>query len=63
MAIIVVCVAPLLLAQSIFLFTDARKKGAYAWFWGIWGLLHVPTPTIFYFLFVVLPYRKKRKKR
>jgi uncharacterized BrkB/YihY/UPF0761 family membrane protein len=54
---------PVLLTQSILLFIDAKKKGSYAWFWGIWGLLGVPTPTLFYLLFVVLPYHRKKKKK
>lgn len=53
---------PVLLAQSILLFIDAKKKGSYAWFWGIWGLIQFPMPTLFYLLFVILPYHRKKKK-
>ncbi|GIN56206.1 transcriptional regulator [Lederbergia sp. NSJ-179] len=53
-------VSPILLIQSILLFIDAKKKGAYAWVWGILGLLQFPFPTIFYYFFVVRPFRKKQ---
>lgn len=52
-------VSPMMIAQSTLLFIDAKKKGAKAWFWGIWGLLQCPLPSIFYYFFVVRPYRKK----
>ncbi|MCY9696347.1 sigmaY antisigma factor component [Paenibacillus alginolyticus] len=43
----------LLLAQSTWLFLDARKRNAkYPWFWGIWGLIQAPAPSIVY-LFAV----------
>ncbi|KHF37826.1 hypothetical protein [Halalkalibacter okhensis] len=51
-----------LLTQSILLFIDAKKKGSFAWFWGIWGLIQFPMPTVFYLLFVILPRRKKEKR-
>lgn len=54
-----VLVAPIMLTQSILLFIDAKKKGAYAWFWGLWGLIQFPLPSIFYYFFVIRPYRKK----
>jgi hypothetical protein len=57
----IVLVAPILLAQSILLFRDAKKKGAYSWFWGIWGLIHFPLPAIFYYFIVIRPFRKKTK--
>lgn len=53
---------PILLTQSILLFIDAKKKGSYPWFWGIWGLIQLPMPTLFYLLFVVLPYKRKQKR-
>lgn len=40
-------------AQGTLLFLDARRRGAKAWFWGIWGLIQVPMPTLFYWLFVL----------
>lgn len=54
--------SPIMLTQSILLFIDAKKKGSYAWIWGIWGLLQFPLPTIFYYLLVIRPYRKKMKR-
>ncbi|RFU70655.1 sigma-Y antisigma factor component [Peribacillus saganii] len=50
-------VALILLAQSVFLFTNAKKHGHNYWLWGILGLVQAPVPTIIYLLFV----RKARK--
>ncbi len=52
-----------LLIQSTLLFIHAKKHGSFAWFWGIWGLIQFPLPTVFYLLFVVWPRRRKQKKR
>jgi hypothetical protein len=52
----------LLLTQSMLLFVDAKKKGSYPWLWGIWGLIQIPMPTLFYLLFVVWPYKRRLKK-
>ncbi|MFK3959997.1 transcriptional regulator [Guptibacillus hwajinpoensis] len=52
----------LLLTQSMLLFIDAKKKGSYPWVWGIWGLIQLPMPTLFYLLFVVWPYKRRLKK-
>lgn len=41
-----------LMAQSTWLFIDARKRESMPWLWGVWGLIQVPMPIIFYFLFV-----------
>lgn len=41
-----------LLSQGVFLFTDARKRNANRWFWGLIGLMQFPWPTIFYFIFI-----------
>ena len=60
--IILISIVPILLIQSIWLFIDAKKRGSYAWFWGIWGLIQVPMPTIFYLIFVIwLPKRRQQK--
>ncbi|WP_143804361.1 hypothetical protein NYE24_15130 [Paenibacillus sp. FSL H7-0350] len=55
--------AAVLLLQGTWLFRDARNRGQgmKAWFWGIWGLTVVPSPAVFYLLFVVLPDKRKRK--
>ncbi|MBW8350097.1 transcriptional regulator [Bacillus sp. IITD106] len=55
----ILIVAPILLTQSILLFIDAKKKGALAWLWGLWGLIQCPLPLIFYYFIVIRPYRKK----
>lgn len=52
-----------LLTQGIWLFIDARKREANSWFWGIWGLIQLPMPTLFYLLFVVRPFRKRRSPK
>lgn len=61
LVVVILVVAPILLAQSMLLFIDAKKKGAYSWFWGIWGLIQFPLPTLFYYFIVIRPYRKKQK--
>lgn len=45
-----ILIAVILLAQGTYLFLDARKRGHNPWFWGTWGIIQVPTPTIIYFL-------------
>lgn len=57
--VLLLTISPIMIVQSSLLFIDAKKKGAKAWFWGIWGLLQFPLPSIFYYFFVVRPYRKK----
>jgi hypothetical protein len=52
-------VATILLAQSIFLFTNARKHGHNHWLWGILGLIQAPMPLLFYLLFIRKVWRKK----
>lgn len=47
-----VIVAAILLTQSTWLFLDARKRDSMPWFWGIWGLIQFPLPTIFYWIIV-----------
>ena len=53
-----VLLALALLTQGTWLFLDARKRGAYPWFWGIWGLTTVPLPTILYLLYIRFIYRR-----
>lgn len=57
--VLLLLVSPIMITQSTLLFIDAKKKGAKAWFWGIWGLLQCPMPSIFYYFFVFRPYHKK----
>ena len=54
--VFIVC-GVILLAQSIFLFTDAKKNGFNHWLWGILGLIQAPVPLIFYLVV------KKNKKK
>ncbi|GGG09228.1 sigmaY antisigma factor component [Paenibacillus abyssi] len=51
----------ILLSQSTWLFIDARKRGSYPWFWGMWGLIQFPGPLIFYWLFVRKRWLRKGK--
>jgi hypothetical protein len=50
--VLLVAVFVILLVQSIFLFTNARKHGHNYWLWGILGLIQAPMPLLFYLLFV-----------
>jgi hypothetical protein len=52
-------VVVILLMQSIFLFTNARKHGHNYWLWGILGLIQAPMPLLFYLLFVRKIWRRK----
>lgn len=54
--ILLIAVAIILLSQSIFLYTDARRNGHNYWLWGIIGLIQAPMPLLIYLLF----FRKKR---
>lgn len=47
-----------LLLQSTYLFVDARRRGHNKWFWGIWGLIQLPMPTLFYFIVARKIYKK-----
>ncbi len=39
-----------LLAQALWVFQDARKRGQNHWMWGLFGLLSVPTSLIIYLI-------------
>ncbi|MBW5449395.1 sigmaY antisigma factor component [Cohnella sp. CFH 77786] len=49
---ILVPVAMILLAQGTCLFLHARRRGGKAWFWGLWGMIQFPWPTIAYALLI-----------
>ncbi|TVX95458.1 hypothetical protein [Cohnella terricola] len=54
----------LLFAQSTGLFLHARSRGRKAWFWGLWGLTHFPSPLMTYLLLQVWKnYKKKRQTK
>ncbi|MGG4554677.1 MULTISPECIES: hypothetical protein [Paenibacillus] len=54
--------ALLLLVQGTWMFIDARKRGRKAWFWGLWGVVNLPSPLIVYLLVVVWgDYRKAKR--
>lgn len=55
-----VIIVPILLLQGTWMFIDASKRGKWRWFWGIWGLMNVPTPILIYLFFVRLPDERKK---
>lgn len=59
-----ILLAAVLLLQGTWLFRDAQRRGLekLSWFWGIWGLTGLPSPTICYLCFVVLPAKRRAKK-
>jgi RNA polymerase subunit RPABC4/transcription elongation factor Spt4 len=48
--LIILCAAPILLSQAIWIFFDARKRGENQWLWGIIGLINCPSSLIVYLL-------------
>ena len=60
---VIVLIVMSLLVQSTVLFIDAKKRNSFAWFWGILGLIQFPTPTVFYLLFVIVPHKRKQKRK
>ncbi|GLB58761.1 sigma-Y antisigma factor component [Cytobacillus sp. NCCP-133] len=58
---LLIVVGLILIAQSIFLFVDARRHGHNYWLWGIAGLIQAPMPTLFYLIFVRKIWQKKEK--
>ncbi|SDD67093.1 hypothetical protein SAMN05421663_11732 [Terribacillus halophilus] len=58
--LILILVIPLLLVQGIWLYIDAKKRGTYAWAWGILGLIQFPSPLLLYYLFIIR--RDKRRQ-
>jgi len=51
---------PLAVIQATWLFLDARKHKRFPWFWGIWGLINIPMPSIVYWLWSM--YISRRNK-
>lgn len=45
--------------QGTSLFLDARRRGARAWFWGLWGLIQFPLPSLLYWFFVIRHSRRR----
>ncbi|MFD2115684.1 sigmaY antisigma factor component [Paenibacillus yanchengensis] len=48
---LLILLAVLLLAQSTWLFLDARKRTRFYWIWALWGLTQIPTPSFVYIVF------------
>jgi hypothetical protein len=55
-----VVLAIVLLAQGTWLFIDARRHEKYPWFWGIWGLMSFPLPSVLYLIFVRKIFRSRK---
>ena len=54
-----VCIAVMLFTQGTWLFYDARKMQFHPWFWGILGLLTVPTPLVIYLVITRVVMKKR----
>ncbi|MBT2644801.1 sigma-Y antisigma factor component [Bacillus sp. ISL-41] len=61
--VLLAVVVLILLVQSIFLFTNARKHGHNYWLWGILGLIQAPMPLLFYLLFARKIWRSKSAEK
>jgi hypothetical protein len=49
--IVLIILIPLLIAQAVWIFRDAKKRGGkYYWLWGFFGLLNIPESLIVYLL-------------
>jgi len=51
-------IGALLLTQGTWIFLDARKRGARAWFWGFVGLVSCPGSLLLYWLVVRTNWKK-----
>lgn len=51
-----------LFVQAIFLFIDARKRNAYPWFWGVFGIFSFPLPIILYAILVRKIFSKNKNQ-
>lgn len=55
---------PFLLAQAIWIFLDARKRGEkYYWLWGLFGLMNVPQSIIIYLIVTRIIMKKNIDKK
>ncbi|MDF2927387.1 MAG: hypothetical protein K0R57_6301 [Paenibacillaceae bacterium] len=61
--LVLVALMPVLLAQGLYLFIDARKRGRYPWLWGLWGLIQAPTPLVVYLIVVRKIYKNWRRTK
>jgi len=57
-----IAIAAVVLTQGVWLFVDARKHSRVPWFWGIWGLISFPLPSILYLIFVRKIFHSRRDK-
>ena len=57
---ILLIAAPILIAQAIWIYNDAKKRGSKHYFlWGIFGLHHAPGALIMYILVTRIIFKKK----
>ena len=60
--IILPIVIPLVLIQGAWVFFDARRrKEKYYWFWGIFGLMNIPSSLLIYLLVTRVILNKKKR--
>jgi hypothetical protein len=59
---IFIVVGAVLLCQGTWLFLDARKRGGKSWFWGFWGLIQFPLPTLTYIILLWWRRRQNQSK-
>lgn len=59
---VLVAAGILLIAQGTWLFIDARGRGGKAWFWGLWGFIQFPWPTVTYLILLQLKKRRNAKR-
>ena len=60
---IIILIIILLMSQSLFLFQDAHRRNLHPWFWGIWGIISLPLPTILYFVIERKIFKNKRSEQ
>jgi hypothetical protein len=61
--LLVIIIIPILLAQSSWIFRDARRRGEKRyWLWGLFGLINAPQSLIIYLIVTRIIIDKKKKK-
>jgi len=62
--IIITILIPILIVQGAWIFFDARsRKEKYYWFWGIYGLMNIPSSLLIYLLVTRVILKKLRNKK
>lgn len=55
--VVIIC----LICQGIWLFRNAQKRRIFPWLWGLYGLISFPCPLLFYYVFVILPEKRRNE--